>query len=356
MERYQMLWDCGQCGTKGLLGLTHRHCPSCGAAQDPKRRYYPEAGAEVAVEDSPYQGADKVCPACDTPNSAACTFCTGCGSVLDGAKAVTVRAEQHAGAAGFATDDASLAAREATERKSADEASRSLAAATAAGLKAQEAASPARWPWFVGVALVLVICGGLLSLLFWKQESALSVTGHTWERRIGIERLEMTSDSAWRDSVPADATMVTCHEEQRSTRSVPDGEDCHDKRVDKGDGTFSVQQECTPRTRSEPVYDTKCTYQVPRWHEIDAAVAKGADLAPSWPAAAIPQPGACLGCGREGGRTEHNVVALTDPKGVAFTCDLTQDRWAAMADGSKWLGAVGVVTGALECDSLKPAP
>ena len=29
---YEMLWDCTQCGTTGLLGTTHRHCPSCGAA------------------------------------------------------------------------------------------------------------------------------------------------------------------------------------------------------------------------------------------------------------------------------------------------------------------------------------
>ena len=60
MARYEMLWDCGQCGTKGLLGLTHRHCPSCGAAQDPTRRYYPEAGAEVAADAHPYQGKDKL--------------------------------------------------------------------------------------------------------------------------------------------------------------------------------------------------------------------------------------------------------------------------------------------------------
>lgn len=150
--------------------------------------------------------------------------------------------------------------------------------------------------------------------------------------------------------------MVTCHEEQRSTRSVPDGEDCHDKRVDKGDGTFAVSKECTPRTREEPVYDTKCDYQVPRWREIDAANSKGTDLSPTWPAVQIPQPGACIGCGREGSRAEHNVVAMTDPSGAAFTCDLPQDRWAALANGSRWTGKVGVVTGALDCDSLQPAP
>ena len=28
---YEMLWDCAFCGTQKLLGLQHRHCPSCGA-------------------------------------------------------------------------------------------------------------------------------------------------------------------------------------------------------------------------------------------------------------------------------------------------------------------------------------
>ena len=27
---YEMLWDCGYCGHKKLLGLTHRFCANCG--------------------------------------------------------------------------------------------------------------------------------------------------------------------------------------------------------------------------------------------------------------------------------------------------------------------------------------
>src|SRR5688572_28230933 len=38
---FQMLWDCRFCGTSKLLGLDHRHCPNCGAAQDPEWRYFP---------------------------------------------------------------------------------------------------------------------------------------------------------------------------------------------------------------------------------------------------------------------------------------------------------------------------
>jgi hypothetical protein len=38
---FQMLWDCKYCSTKKLLGVTHKFCPSCGAAQDANARYFP---------------------------------------------------------------------------------------------------------------------------------------------------------------------------------------------------------------------------------------------------------------------------------------------------------------------------
>jgi len=33
-KTYEMLWDCRYCGTKKLLGKTHRHCLECGGAKD----------------------------------------------------------------------------------------------------------------------------------------------------------------------------------------------------------------------------------------------------------------------------------------------------------------------------------
>ena len=40
-KTYEMMWDCGFCGSSKLLGKTHRYCPGCGAAQDPSTRYFP---------------------------------------------------------------------------------------------------------------------------------------------------------------------------------------------------------------------------------------------------------------------------------------------------------------------------
>ena len=50
-KHYEMLWDCAYCATPKLLGKSHRHCPKCGAPQDPERRYFPADSEKVAVED-----------------------------------------------------------------------------------------------------------------------------------------------------------------------------------------------------------------------------------------------------------------------------------------------------------------
>ena len=46
-----------QSNTKALLGDSHRHCPTCGAAQDPTKRYFPEPGTEVEARNHQFVGA-----------------------------------------------------------------------------------------------------------------------------------------------------------------------------------------------------------------------------------------------------------------------------------------------------------
>ncbi len=108
--RYQMLWDCPACETPKLLGIDHRHCPNCGNPQDPKRRYFPPEGEEIAVNDHAYHGADLKCPACETPCSAVANNCGACGAGLDAAKSVEQRSEQIRGERDdFAKDTAKTA-------------------------------------------------------------------------------------------------------------------------------------------------------------------------------------------------------------------------------------------------------
>ena len=64
-KNYEMFWDCEYCGSSKLLGITHRHCPNCGAPQDPEKRYFPPDEEKVALEDHENTGADWHCPSCD---------------------------------------------------------------------------------------------------------------------------------------------------------------------------------------------------------------------------------------------------------------------------------------------------
>src|SRR5688572_6267321 len=79
---YEMVWDCRYCGAQKLLGLTHRHCPNCGAAQDPTARYFPADDEKVAVENHVYVGADMQCRYCDAASSTRAHNCGRCGAAL----------------------------------------------------------------------------------------------------------------------------------------------------------------------------------------------------------------------------------------------------------------------------------
>jgi hypothetical protein len=354
--RYEMLWDCPACGTAGLLGLTHRFCPTCGSPQDPARRYFPPDDQKIAVEDHPYQGADVICGGCDTPNAAQAGFCVSCGAPLEGNKVAGVRAEQAAGGA----DDASAAAKEHAARRQAERDAASRAHAVASGAAPPAGAGKkAAFGMFGAVAIggvCLLVCAGILAMLFWKREAGVTVTGHSWARSIEVMELRTESASGWKDEVPADAAGVSCAKEQRDTKQVPDGETCVNKRVDKGDGSFDTVKDCSPKYREEPVFDDKCSYTVDRWRKADEVRTAGAALtpAPAWPAEPAPT-GSGRGARKPGDRHETYTVAFADGEGKAYTCDVAEPRWTTLGDGTRWKGSVSVVTGALDCDALEPA-
>ncbi|MDP2307923.1 MAG: zinc ribbon domain-containing protein [Pseudomonadota bacterium] len=344
--RYEMLWDCPRCETPKLLGLTHRHCPNCGGAQDPTKRYFPKEEDKVAVGDHPYVGADKACPNCETPNAAAAEFCVNCGSPIDDAKAVALRSEQVAAGRQF-TEDSARNARE--------------------DLEAQRRPPPPPPPkkggggkaLIVGalvLAIGLIVCTGLGALLFWKRESGVTVAGHTWAREIAIERYQAVSDTAWKDQLPSGARGVSCTQAERSTQKVADGQDCAMVRVDKGDGSFSEQEKCTTKYREEPVYDDKCSYVSDRWKAARTERAGGAAMTdtPRWPAVALACTGTTLGCEREGSRKETYTVSFTADDGKALGCDVEQAKWSTLPVGSTWKAPIGVLSGAIDCGALSP--
>jgi len=318
---YQMIWDCAYCGTDKLLGLNHRFCPNCGSPQDTKRRYFPSEEDMVAVEHHKFIGADVICPACDTANAANAEFCQQCGSPLtDAAKA---------------------------KLKHASSAASGAASSQATGQLAKPSRPMSQRTLFTilgGVAALIVVA---IVLMTWTRDATVSVAAHAWEREIRIEDFAARSRGDWCDSMPGDAYQVSRSERQRGTRQVADGETCTFRNVDRGDGTFRREEVCRTNYRSEPVYDTYCSYTVDRWEYDRSAETAGNDRNPVWATLRLSSNE------REGGRNARYFLELSNEEND-YRCRVDEPLWTQADEGSRWTLAVGAVAGEPRCNSLEP--
>jgi hypothetical protein len=343
MAVYEMLWDCAYCGTKKLLGKTHRFCPGCGAPQDPGRRYFPADEDKVLVEHHECVGADRLCAACGSAMGAKAVHCTQCGSPMDAAseapRVVDGSAGPEAAVAPLETVPAAL---------------RALASPPDSEAKPKRGCGA--WALVGCGLLVLGLLVFMAVVVLWRRPVEARVTGHTWERSIAIEVFRPRQESAWCDQMPAGAYGVSRSREIRSHNQVPAGQDCSTRRVDQGDGTYREVRDCTPRYREEPAWSEKCHFTVDRWSRDRTATASGSGVAPSpsWPALSL-RLGSCHGCEREGSRTEAYKIQLRSSDGKAFECPFDQGRWREIADGSRWRVEVRMLTGGAACGSLAPA-
>lgn len=317
---YEMLWDCPHCETKGLLGKSQRHCPECGAPQDASTRYFPTPDQQKLVVGHVYEGADANCPACAAPQSARAKNCAQCGSPMDGSQQV----------------------REAIDR--------SVAAAQAGARTVAAQHGRRRWRIAVALAAIVVALGvGIWFLFVRTQHGEVTITGHRWARTIAIEQFGDQHHEAWRDAVPVGASFPTCFRKQRSTRQVPDGEDCHTERKDRKDGTFEQVRKCTPKTRSEGIDDDWCSYTLREWSKISEEKASGAGLAPAWPVVTLAaDTPATYGARRQG----HRGEILTLDIGPDDACDVPDAIWRKYADGARAKVDLRARSGGVVCDSL----
>jgi hypothetical protein len=306
---YEMLWDCDHCDTKGLLAKSQRHCPECGAKQNPDKRYFPKEGEEQRIDGHNYEGADRACGACGAPQSARANNCTHCGAPLEGAAAVK----------GVATP----------------------------------VAPPRPRRWWIPVLIIAVVGLGIFGIWYRfirKRSETMTVTAHRWERVVPVEEFGDFSEQAWRDQVPRDARLVTCNRKQRSTQRIEDGEECREEKEDKKDGTFEVVKKCRPAYREEPVDDDWCSFRVQRWKELPtgAARAAGTGLAPTSPTGLPPanaQPVA--GARRAGAQRETLTLEFGSQR-----CAVPEPTWRKYKDGDTVTVKVLASTGELVCDSL----
>jgi hypothetical protein len=357
---YEMLWDCEFCGSKKLLGKTHRHCPNCGATQDPTRRYFPSDAEKVAVQDHEYFGADKVCPFCQTPNGAKATFCGNCGGALDGAKEVSRRTSQVEGTSpaidSVQTAKADFDAQKNPTNPETTKKEEDLVFKDSKWIKAHPK-TPKWVVWMlstIGIGSVGFICLGVL----WTEKVNLKLTQHEWTRSIDIEQFKPVSDSSWCDSMPFDAYSVSRRSEVRSYNQVADGEECHTVKSDRGDGTYSESESCSTKYRSEPVYDSKCYYKVDRWAFDRAATANGFGLEkePYWPDPTYRSCTGSIGCERLGAKKEKYLVHFEetdgDTAGEKHDCEFDQGKWKTYDDKVTYQSDKSVIFNYITCDSI----
>lgn len=347
--QYEMLWDCKFCGTQKLLGVTHRHCPSCGAAQDPEQRYFPAEEDMVALSDHKYVGADVMCPACGQPNSAANAFCAECGADLSTGQKVATAGERVIGTGRAESDTRRDVVKDKHE-------------AEMARIDAEEKAQPVflgltkgqLWA-IVGLVIVVAIIGGIIFALTYREESDGEVTAMTWERQIAIEDFQPREQESWDDDMPGDAYAPRCEPKKKDTERVEVGteEQCRD--VDLANGGMERVCEDVPVYEDRDVMDDWCTYTIDRWDVVRTESASGAskdDPAPDWPPVTLAEGDGRFGAEREGAKSESYKVVVR-VKGDDQTCGFeTQSEWDAFDIGTKVKLELRV-GGDADCDTLK---
>lgn len=343
---YEMVWDCKFCGTQSLPARTHKFCPNCGSAQDPRSRRFPADDEKRSVENYVNHGADVICAACTTPNAADAKFCQQCGAPLENAQKVGTVASQVRG------ENEKF---DAQAKRNIDQEALDTDLRKAGALPDPNAAKGSNRGMILILGIGALIVVAVLVLIFWRRDASASVVGHEWERSINIEEFAAVPDEAWCDSMPSGAYNITQREEQRSSRSVPAGEECGIRRIDNGDGTFSERRECNTIYEEEPIYDNYCSFTVNRWVYARAISQEGLSLqdAPRWPLLQL-NSGSSLGSEREAGREETYVLILQSGDST-YRCDVSFDLWQRAQEQSGWNLEVSVVTGQPNCNSLEPA-
>lgn len=346
-KNYQMFWDCGHCGTKKLLGVSHRHCPNCGAAQDETKRYFPPDGEEVELHNHIYYGIDWDCAYCSTPNSKNSHNCVNCGGGKDGTKNVKLVGEP------YQEETTSYQTSTSTPQEKLEIKRTVLYERPSTPVKEKNSSSL----WIIlGVSLFALFIGFLIYGFNSKTDHTLTVASKTWSRSIDIEEYRAIHDTDWCSSMPSDGYNVSSFRDVRSHRDVADGQECHTEKRDRGDGSYSSQRVCHTKYRREPVYDNRCSYTVNRWRFSNSVLARGDDkTTPYDPDVSMYRNySQHLGSKRVGSKSEsYNIdfFYVDSNKNKMASCSYSQQRWNNFNVNSQHHGQVRMI-GGLICNEI----
>ena len=350
-ETFQMLWDCKFCGTTKLLGIDNRHCPNCGAAQDPAWRYFPAEADMKFINDPKFAGADRICPFCGQPNSAEAKFCKDCGGDLSTAPEAARKQKLVTGLEGASGKSDDVVLNQFMAEQAAIKSGKSAAAAHSMTPAAKRSGLPlvARIVLVVGVIGVL-LGGGYLALSNITHPASLTVRDMTWAHKIDVQQLQQQSSSDWRGSVPSDAYSLSCHTADRC-HTESETYTCGYEYKDNGNGSGQrVAKTCT-RDKQVCVSDQMCSYYVDRWaFEHTLTASGGLNDTPHCPNFS---PLRMSGLGAERGTCEQNYnVIFTNGKKDYTYSQPSEQVWRRFQVGQQYDVAINVLDQP-KWDSLK---
>lgn len=336
--RYEALWDCASCGTKGIGGLTKK-CQTCGSpkedrhnevyytAKDNKKRLSQEEmdSAGITAE----HNSDHDCRYCGATLKPTTLTCPICGGEV---KNTESKPEQ----------------------------------------KAQEKKKVGALPLIIigGVVIFLCILVSLIGAIFGGNKK-VTVDSVNWERTVTEESYQYAKQEGW--DLPEDAYLISQDKKQSGTEKVivryEDKEVCTTEQVEDGyeevcvtedvtydDGTTETVENCTnepvykdiescqteevPVYEEKPVYDTWYVFKSWAWIVVDSETLKGDDYEAKWPSIEIDEDN------REGEKSEEYTVTFQDKKGERYNYVTTDySEFQKYALGSKWKIEVDKDTG-----------
>ena len=201
--------------------------------------------------------------------------------------------------------------------------------------------------------MIAVVLIAVIVLLNMKTEASATISALDWSREIELEKYQSSIKNDWKEDVPLKGTIQNCIEKERDTKKIEDGQKCTMVKNDNGDGTFSEKEDCKPKYKEVPVYDSWCSYQIQEWKLFDTARKTGSDLYPEWPSPNIEKCSiVALNCERLGRKIEKYNVHFTDQNGKKHSCSFSESKWKAAKIGSSHTMAFNSITGSIDCDSF----
>ncbi len=338
----ELEWTCPNCHTKNPG--PQKTCLACGAPQPADVQFEQKPQQELITEEAKIaqakKGPDIHCPYCGARNDADATVCVQCSGDLKGGQ----RREAGKVVGAYKTEKEPIKEIDCPNCGTKNPETRTTCSACGANLKPQptpikpavpQIAPPKKSNKWIGIIAgiivgIVILCIIIFASLASKKENVSGVVDSVkWNRTIAILDLRDVNKEAWREDVPADATLGSCEKEYHHTLSEPeDGaeEVCGTPySKDTGSGYAEVVQDCEYR-----VYADYCQYTVKEWQEVNMAQSEGTDLNPQWPQVNL------SGNQRAGDQEETYLIVFETDKGNYTYTTSDEQLFMQCTPGSEW--------------------